>query len=78
MGILQVRILEWVAVFSSRGSSDSVIEPESLTSPALAGRFFNTNTTSEGPSSLNCYVETLTVSVTIFRDRAFEEVFKVK
>ena len=55
-----------------------MIEPESLTSPALAGRFFTTNTTLEGPSSLNCYVETLTGSVTIFRDRAFEEVFKVK
>ena len=55
-----------------------MIEPESFTSPALAGRFFTTNTTLEGPSSLNCYVETLTVSVTIFRDRAFEEVFKVK
>ena len=31
-GILQARILEWVAIFFSRGSSDPGIEPES---PAL-------------------------------------------
>ena len=36
-GILQARILEWVAISFSRGSSDPVIEP---TSPTLAGRFF--------------------------------------
>jgi len=29
-GILQARILEWVALSSSRGSSDSGIEPVSL------------------------------------------------
>ena len=39
-GILQARILEWVAGSYSRGSSlNSRIEP---TSPALAGRFFAT------------------------------------
>ena len=32
---------------SSRGSSDPVIKLESLMSPALAGRFFNTSTTWE-------------------------------
>ena len=57
---------------------DSGIKPESLTSPALAGRFFTTSATWGGPSSPNCSVETLTLSVTIFRDRAFEEGFKVK
>ena len=36
-GILQARILEWVAISSSRGSSWPRIEPSS---PALAGRFF--------------------------------------
>ena len=39
-GILQARILEWVAMpSSSRGSSQSRIEP---VSPALAGGFFTT------------------------------------
>ena len=46
-GILQARILEWVATPSSRGSS----RPRDLTtsplSPALAGRFFATGTTWE-------------------------------
>ena len=44
-GILQARILEWVAMSSSRGSSHPGIEPVSLMSPALAGRFFTTSTT---------------------------------
>ena len=44
-GILQVRILGRVAVPSSRRSSDSGIKPASLTSPALASRFFTTSTT---------------------------------
>ena len=43
-GILQVRILEWVAISFSRGSSRSRdqtrIKLASLMSPALAGRFF--------------------------------------
>ena len=36
-GIFQARILEWVAMSSSRGSSQPRIKPTSLTSPALAG-----------------------------------------
>ena len=36
-GILQTKILEWVAMPSSRGSSQPEMEPESLKSPALAG-----------------------------------------
>ena len=36
-GILQARILEWVAMPSSRASSPRGIEPPSLSSPALAG-----------------------------------------
>ena len=39
MGILQARILEWVAISFSRGFSDTGIEPGS---PALAGRLFTT------------------------------------
>ena len=39
-GILQARILEWVAVPSSRDLPKAGIEPKSLTSPALAGIFF--------------------------------------
>ena len=42
--ILQARILGWIAVPSSRESSDPGIEPASLMSPALAGRFFTTGT----------------------------------
>ena len=42
-GISQARILEWVAIFSSRGSS----WPMSLASPALAGGFFTTSSTWE-------------------------------
>ena len=38
-GISKARILEWVAISFSRGSSDQGIIPES---PALAGRFFIT------------------------------------
>ena len=46
MGILQTRILEeWVAISSSRGSSNPGIKPRSLMSPALAGRFFTTSAT---------------------------------
>ena len=41
-GILQGRILEWVAISFSRGSSQPGIEPGSLASPALSGGFFTT------------------------------------
>ena len=41
-GILQARILEWVAISSSRGLSDPGIEPVSPASPALTGGFFTT------------------------------------
>ena len=42
--ILQAKILEWVAMPSSRESSQSRIELASLISPALAGGFFITST----------------------------------
>ena len=41
-GILQARILEWVAISFSRGSAQSGIEFMSFMSPALAGGFFTT------------------------------------
>ena len=47
--ILQARILEWVGISSSRGSSEPGIEPVSPMSPALAGRFFTTSATWEAP-----------------------------
>ena len=45
-GILQARILEWVSIVFSRDLRNTGIEPTSLMSPALAGRFFTTSTTS--------------------------------
>ena len=39
-GIFLTRMLEWVAVFSSRGSSQPKIEPAPPESPALTGGFF--------------------------------------
>ena len=53
-GILQARILEWVAMPSCRGSSPPLMSPalagkfcQSLMSPELAGKFFTTCTTQE-------------------------------
>ena len=56
-GVLQARTLEWVAIlpFPAPGDlSDPGIEPKSLRSPALAGKFFTTSTTGEAhdPSML--------------------------
>ena len=47
-GILQARILEWVAIPPPRDLPDPGIKRISLMSPALAGRFFTTSTTWEG------------------------------
>ena len=46
-GILQVRILAWVAILSPGDLPDSGIEPRSLVSPALGGGFFTTSATWE-------------------------------
>ena len=51
-GILQVRILEWVAISSPERLPDPGIEPVSLMSPALAGRFF-TPTPHRKPTIIN-------------------------
>ena len=48
MGILQARILEWVTMPSSRGSSSNL----HLMSPALAGRFFTITTAWEAQSNI--------------------------
>ena len=45
-GILQARILEWVAMPFSRALPNPGIKPVSLTSSALAGRFFTTGKSS--------------------------------
>ena len=49
-GVLQARILEWVAILSTRDLPDSRIEPASLMSSALAGMFFTASTSWEAPS----------------------------
>ena len=41
-GILQARILEWVAIYPSGDFCDPGIEPTSPASPALAGGFLTT------------------------------------
>ena len=41
-GIILARILEWVAISFSRGSSNPEAEPVSSVAPALAGGFFTT------------------------------------
>ena len=55
-GILQARILEWVAMPFSRVSSDPGIEPSY--SPALAGRFFTTSATWEALKLTNTFTYT--------------------
>ena len=44
-GILQARILEWIAFSSSRGSSPRGDQTQFLAYPALAGRFFTSSAT---------------------------------
>ena len=48
-GVLQARILEWVAMPSSRGSSQPRDRKCISVSPALTGRFFTTSTTWKAP-----------------------------
>ena len=53
-GIFQARTLEWVGISFSGNIADSGIEPASLASPALAGRFFTT----VPPGKLTCLLVT--------------------
>ena len=48
-GILQARILEWIAFSSPGDLLGAGIKPVSFTPPALAGKFFTTRTTWEAP-----------------------------
>ena len=50
-GILQVRILEWVAFPPPGDLPDHGIEPESLMSPAFVGRFLTTSSTWKAPNT---------------------------
>ena len=43
MGILQARIMKWVAMPFSKGPSRPGIEPLSIMSPTLGGVFFTTS-----------------------------------
>ena len=47
-GILQARVLEWVAISFSRGSSRSRDQTQVSMSPSLAGEFFTTSNTLNG------------------------------
>ena len=60
-GISQARMLEWVAMPSSRGSSQPSDHPASLMPPTLAGGFLTTSATWEawGPASLYLWEVTL-------------------
>ena len=58
-GILQTRMLEGVAIHSSRDLPNLGIEPVSLMSPALAGGFFTTSTTWESPLSKSYNLKSL-------------------
>ena len=49
-GIFQVRILEWVAISSFRGSSRPRDQTPSLTSPALPGKFCTISAIWEAPN----------------------------
>ena len=61
-GILQARILEWVAMPSSRGSSRP--RDQTCVTPALAGRFFTTSVPWEDPHYI--------LSTYLFSNRKFE------
>ena len=59
-GILQTRILEWVACPPPGDLPHPEIKPKSFMSPALAGSFFTTSTTWESPGGrmlllLSCF-----------------------
>ena len=52
-GILQVSVLEWVAMPSSRDLPNPGIKPTSFMSPTLAGGFFTTSATWEALTFYN-------------------------
>ena len=58
-GFLQARILECIAISSSRGSSQARDPTHTSCSPALAGGFFTISTTREGPVSQDLFKRAL-------------------
>ena len=60
MGILQARVLEWVALFSSRGSSQA---RDQTRVSCIAGRFFTTEPL--GKSQVNAYQSSKLKSIDI-------------
>ena len=56
-GILQPKILEWLAVSFSRGSSQPRDQTHVSLSPALAGGFFTSSATEEAPWSLKTHLQ---------------------
>ena len=70
-GILQAKILEWVAMPSSRGSSDPRTESVSLMLPALAEGFFTTSITWE---TLNSTIINILKCISVFLEDFFLEV----
>ena len=71
-GILQTRLLEWVAMPSFRGSFWSrdqahiSYETTSLTSPALAGGYFTTSATWEAPNMCVCVCVCVYINIYIY------------
>ena len=55
-GIFLAKILEWVAISFSRGSSHLGIKPISLASPALAGSLLQTEPPEKPSAGLNRYI----------------------
>ena len=64
-GILQARILEWVAKPSSRDLPDPGTELTSLMPPVLAGGFFTTSATLEGIHHTNTNCKIVEVAILI-------------
>ena len=71
--ILQARILEWIAISSSRGSSHG-IEPMSLTSPAFAGGFLSTNAIWEVLANFN-YTKVLSIIIIMLYIRSSDLIY---
>ena len=66
-GIFQAKILECVALSFSRGFPNSVIEPESPVSPALAVGFFTTDSSKAGKSWLLHFLDLPTSNAMLSR-----------
>ena len=72
-GISQARILEWVALPSSRGSSWPRDQTHISMSPALAGRFFTTNATWEVHTVYMCILLYIHLEIFYFQNVAIAD-----